>query len=69
MYSSVVKILNVDPGGYSPWVARFRRTELSLSSDTKVSQSSAIVFGSKSGFDTMARILPVSGSITTTAPS
>ena len=23
-----------------PWVARFRRTELSLSSDTKVSQSS-----------------------------
>ena len=35
---------------------------------TSVFQFSAIVFGSKSGLLTIARILPVDGSITTTAP-
>ena len=60
-------ILKVDPGGYCPCVALFTRIEL-FASALIWSQSSEIVFGLKSGLLTMARILPVSGSITTTAP-
>ena len=42
---------------------------IGLSSEIMESQSAAIVFGSKSGLDTMASTFPVEGSITTTAPS
>ena len=68
MYSSAVNILNVDPGGYSPCVALFTRTELLLSF-TRSSHTSDMVFGSKSGFETRASMRPVSGSVTIIAPS
>ena len=65
----MVKILKVDPGGYSPWVARLTSTELSLSVfEIMLSHSARMVFGSKSGLETMARIFPVDGSMAMTAP-
>ena len=69
MYSSAVIILKVEPGGYNPCVARLSNTELVEPSLLASSHTVSISFGSKSGLDTIARILPVSGSNKTTAPS
>ena len=68
MYSSEVTILKVEPGGYTPWEALFSRLEFSVSAVTS-SQIPAISLGLKSGLETMASIFPVSGSMTTIAPS
>ena len=55
MNSSVVTSLNVEPGAYCPCVARFRSTLSSLVLSSF--QFWLTVFGSKSGFETIAKNL------------
>ncbi len=70
--AAAVTTLNVEPGGYSPWVAR-------LSSGAEYEQAavrirviaekfSSTTFGLKVGLEAIARIRPVFGSIATAAP-
>ena len=65
---AVVTTLNVDPGGYCPWIALFISGLCSASPALAFFISSAKLLGLKLGFETIANTFPVLGSNATTAP-
>ena len=69
--ADAVTTLKVEPGTYSPAVARFRSGEAGRQSAVMLSmlpKPFSTRFGLKLGEDTIARTFPVRGSSATTAP-